>query len=224
MLTTDVISYAVIGLSHLFLIERVVMHQSNNEKAISVQQATTRLLYEMYRYGPLRLAENNGHADLVGRESRLCCQSDPYLKAIEGLERNALVRESKNSANDTLFSLTNKGYLVTFLIRSRSKSNYDCECNDCENGIDKVLSEIKNSGALKLITNDECEFPHLESQDLQMCLEEDSLLDAILKLERMGLVRLDEDMSFKLTKKGRYSAQFSLLSCSKQHARLAQLN
>lgn len=224
MLTTDVISYAVIGLSHLFLIERVFMHQPNNKNAISIQQAITRLLHEMYRYGPLRLAENDGHTDLVGRESRLCCQSDPYLQAIEGLERNALVRESKNSANDSLFSLTDKGYLVTFLIRSRSKSNYDCECIDCEIGMDKVLSEIKDSGALKLITNDECEFPHLESKDSQMCLEEDSLLDAVLRLERMGLVRLDENMSFKLTKKGLYSAQFSLLSCSKQHAKLAQLN
>jgi hypothetical protein len=224
MLTTDAISYAVIGLSHLFLIEKVFMHQPNNKNTISVQQATSRLLFEMYKYGPLRLDKKEGHTDLVGRQNTLCCQADPYLQAIEALEKNELVKVSKNSADSSLFSLTDKGYLVSFLLRSRSRSNFDCECNDCEEGLDKILWEIKNSGGLKLITNDDCEFPHLESKNSQMCLEEDSLLDAVLRLERMGIVRLDDDMSFKFTKKGQYSAQFTLLSFSKHRSRLAQLN
>lgn len=224
MIYTDVISYAVIGLSHLYLIEKVLMHQPNNKRSISVQQATSRLLFELYKYGPLRLVKEAGHTDLIGRQSKLCCLSDPYMEAISGMQRNELIRESRNSADDPLFSLTDRGYLVAFLVRSRSTTNYDCECSDCEDGIDKVLSEMRNSGGLKLITTDDCEFPHLDGGQAHMCLEDDSFLDAILRLERLGLVKLQEDMSFKLTKKGLFSAHFTLSTSSKARALRASLN
>lgn len=224
MFSIDAISYAVIGLSHLYLIERVLMHQRNNKKAISVQQATSRLFFELYKYGPLRVVQENDHTDLVGTQSRLCCVSDPYLEAINAMERNELVRESRNDANDSLFTLTDKGHLVAYLIKQRPRANDPCDCNDCEDSLDKVLWELRHSRHLKLLTNDNCEFPHLESQQMQMCLEDNSLLDALLKLERMGLVRLQEDLCFHLTKKGESSVQCTLSFLSKDRARVAHLN
>ena len=224
MFAVDAISYAVIGLSHLYLIEKVLMHPQNRKKSITVQQATSRLFFEMYKYGPLRVVKENDHTDLVGRQSRLCCVSDPYLEAIDKMERSELVRETKNDANDSLFTLTDKGHLVAYLIKQRPRANDPCDCNDCEDSLDKVLWELKYARKLKLLTSDECEYPHLESDQMQMCLEDDSLLDALLRLERMGLVKLQEDLTFHLTTKGERSAEFTLSFFSKDRARVAHLN
>jgi len=200
------------------------MHERNEKPSLTVQDAVTRLIYEMHKYGPLRLIEDNGHPDLVGRRTSLCCSTEPFLEALDLLEKKFLVIVFRNEADQPLFSLTDKGYLLAYLLKTRATADRRCYCQECKSNFERILSEMNDCGPLKLITKDDCEFPHLESSDFQFCLEDESVLQAITRLERDGLVRMNEDFSFHLTKKGTLSTQLMLAPFSKIRSQAAELN
>ncbi len=210
MLVADVISYTLIGLTHLFVIEQAMMHERNKKPALTLQDAVTRLIYELHKYGPLRLVDDKGHPDFVGRQARFCCSAEPFLEAMNMLEKKALVREFRNQADQSLYSLTDKGFLLAYLLKTSAAADRRCYCQECSSNFERILSEMKDCGPFKLITKDDCEFPHLESGDLQFCLEDETVLQAITRLERDGFVHMNEDFSFHLTKKGSLSTQLML--------------
>lgn len=224
MLAADVFSYTLIGLTHLFVIEQMIMHERNEKPALTVQDAITRLIYELHKHGPLRLVNDKGHADLVGRRTRFCCFEEPFLEAMDMLEKKSLVREFRNEADQSLFTLTDKGFLLAYLLKTRATADRRCYCQECTSNFECILSEMNDCGPLKLTTKDDCEFPHLESSDFEFCLEDESVLQAIARLERDGLVHMNEDFSFHLTKKGILSTQLMLAPFSKLRAQASELN
>jgi DNA-binding MarR family transcriptional regulator len=224
MLSADVISYTLIGLSHLFVIEQLIMHDHNEKPALTLQDALARLIYELHKYGPLRLVDDKGHHDFVGRKTRFCCSAEPFLEAMNMLENKALVRQYRNQADQSLYSLTDKGFLLAYLLKTSASADCRCYCQECSSNFERLLSEMKDCGPLKLVTKDDCEFPHLESIDLQFCLEDESLLQAITRLERDGFVRMNEDFSFHLTRKGSLSTQLMLSPFSKLRAQASEQN
>lgn len=227
MLTSEILSYSFIGLTHLLVIGHYVMHEysESNNSALSLQEAFFELIHELYTHGPLRLIYENEHPELVGRRTRLCCVSHPFLSALKEMTRQELVKEVKNESRQSMFTLTDRGLLMAYFLRARWKAEKNrCFCEDCTTHFERLLSEMKTVGALQLVTKDNCEFPHLQSSKLRICLEDESILDAIAKLENAGLVKLTEDLAFQLTKEGHLTTHLMLSTDSRARAKTSQLN
>jgi hypothetical protein len=177
------------------------MHVCSNEYLTSIQDAITYLLYELHKFGPIRLLKNDDHLELANRNRVLCCEIETLIEALKVMKKNLLVHEVKVKERRLTYFLTNKGVLMAYLVRLQSNAEKQCNCMECQDSLDNVMSIIEKSGSVALVFDESCEFPHLETGSLHICLEDENVGKGLIQLQRNGSIRLDENLIYSLSRK-----------------------
>jgi hypothetical protein len=177
------------------------MHECSNEYLTSIQDAITYLLDELHKFGPIRLLTNTDKPELANRKRTLCCDIETLIATLDIMKKNQLVHEVKVDGKRCTYLLTNKGVLMAYLVRLQSNVEKQCDCVECQNSLSTILSLVEKNGSIELTFDQNCEFPHLKAEDLHVCLENEELGKGLIQLQRNGLIRIDENLIYSLSKR-----------------------
>ncbi len=197
-------------------------HRESNNPSLSAAQAYSRLMDELSRNGPLRLLDENGHADLINEQTRLCCTREPFLDVINVMLASCLV-EMVNVGEDNFYWLTEKGHLTALLMSHRRRVHDICQCNNCDLAFQEVLCHFLQKGELQLILKD-IGHPHLVAEAVNLCCDKKPLLYVLCQLESYQFVEMAPDFTFHLTKTGVKAARLMLVPDSTKQGSRASLN
>lgn len=176
-------------------------------------EAYSRLIYELYMHGPIRLVPNDQHMDLVNNQGRLCCLREPFLEVLAVMEHERLVKNVGREENERVYALTDKGFLTAILIGYNQRSDDPCHCSKCAEAFDDVIRELLSSGSLQIVVG-HSGHPHVVGARVRFCCNQKPYLKAMCTLERYRLVERQEDFVYRLTDTGKTSARIMLTTGS----------
>lgn len=190
------------------------MREAYNSFADSTAGAYSRLIYELYTHGPVRLVSNDGHVDLVSSEVLLCSLREPYLEALAVMQNERLIENVGRQENECVYTLTNKGVLTVIMAGHWQQGNDLCHCAKCTDAFDDVIRGLLASGSLQLVLGHEGH-PHLIGGTTLFCCNQKPYLKVICALERYRLVERQEEFIYSLTQRGKTSVRVMLATGSK---------
>ncbi len=199
------------------------MTEQGDSLRLRAEEAYSKLMYELYTNGPIRLISDNGHVDLVNEQVRLCCMREPFLDVIDAMQKRQLVEKIGDREQARMYALTEKGFLTALVMRSRRRADDLCECANCGDAFEEILRQLRDNGELQLVLGHNGH-PHFVGNAIQLCCDQKPFLDAICRLERYNLVFMTDDLSYRLTRRGAITAQMMLLPGSKNFSKRAFLN
>jgi len=189
------------------------MRQAENSFGDRAREAYSRLIYELYMHGPIRLVPNDGHIDLVNSQARLCSQREPFLEVLAVMQNERLVKNVGHEENERVYALTDKGYLTAILIDYNQRSDDPCHCSKCAEAFDDVIRELLSSGSLQIVVG-HSGHPHVIGARVRFCCNQKPYLKAMCTLERYRVLERQEDFVYRLTDTGKISAKMMLTTGS----------
>lgn len=196
--------------------------QEHNSQNSRNQEAFQRLLYELYKCGPLRLVVENGHPDLVNQEARLCCKHDPFLEVIDLMQQRELVSTLKDGQDERVFILTDKGCLTAMMFGQHKRSQENCQCQRCNDAFVDFVRLLLKHERFQLINEDG--HPHIVFEEEDLCCKRKPYLYVLCKLEQHECVEISESFYGRITTRGKRSAHLILQTGSKNFSSSAYLN